>query len=681
MRDTVLLALLTKVVEAKLSELPVATRGPRGPHGPRGADGKDFDFSEHEEKIRGWVKDFALKFEDFTDEQIEKLRGPRGRDGRDGRDGAGFNAEEHTELFRSLAEQYALKFDALTPEQIESLRGPSGRDGKDGRAGADFSLEENLGRITEIISETVHALRSDLQLKFEDLSEDEIAKLRGPRGRDGKDGRGFNFEEHREFFLSLKPKFSDFTAEEVDALRLHFSDLSVEEVNSLKLRFSDLTDEDRLNIRGPRGQRGKPGRDGLDGEKGDTGERGPMGERGVRGLPGHAGPRGMQGPKGDPGEPGEDAPWVTRISVNQKKDEFTLVFHYSDGSEIETEEIDLPKVIKEAWIVGGGFMGGGGGSGGGIVPVELEGVEVVAEPTALNFTGAVTVTEEDGKAVIDIAGTDGESAYEVAVANGFVGTEEEWLESLVGPPGADGPAGPAGINAGNPEGQAVLQNNQVVPADVAGMIIGTEKSYYVHYCVERTRQFVTLAEWETLEDIDSLTGYVTTRQTGMALITRQGSTVTWTDVFQDVQSGVTFNIDNDGQVVYTSNNLDGTEIQFKVNWRFVSDLGEESANFDLANNQSTPTNVTGFAAPLVSNMVHYFIERVTDEEEHYESGILLLTKIANSWRLSYIAQDGDSGVVLTPTNLGQVQYTSSDVPGVVSQSRILWQFFNLTGSI
>lgn len=35
-------------------------------------------------------------------------------------------------------------------------------------------------------------------------------------------------------------------------------------------------------------------------------------------------------------------------------------------------------------------------------------------------------------------GTDGVSAYQVAVDNGFVGTEEEWLDSLIGP---TGPAG------------------------------------------------------------------------------------------------------------------------------------------------------------------------------------------------------------------------------------------------
>lgn len=36
------------------------------------------------------------------------------------------------------------------------------------------------------------------------------------------------------------------------------------------------------------------------------------------------------------------------------------------------------------------------------------------------------------------AGADGESAYQIAVRNGFVGTEEEWLLSLVGADGVSG---------------------------------------------------------------------------------------------------------------------------------------------------------------------------------------------------------------------------------------------------
>lgn len=40
--------------------------------------------------------------------------------------------------------------------------------------------------------------------------------------------------------------------------------------------------------------------------------------------------------------------------------------------------------------------------------------------------------------------SDGKSAYEVAVENGFIGTEEEWLASLVGATGATGAQGPQG---------------------------------------------------------------------------------------------------------------------------------------------------------------------------------------------------------------------------------------------
>ena len=41
-------------------------------------------------------------------------------------------------------------------------------------------------------------------------------------------------------------------------------------------------------------------------------------------------------------------------------------------------------------------------------------------------------------------GDDGKSAYEIAVEKGFIGTEEEWLSSLVGPQGEQGPQGPVG---------------------------------------------------------------------------------------------------------------------------------------------------------------------------------------------------------------------------------------------
>lgn len=46
--------------------------------------------------------------------------------------------------------------------------------------------------------------------------------------------------------------------------------------------------------------------------------------------------------------------------------------------------------------------------------------------------------------VSSIKGEDGASAYQVAVNNGFTGTETEWLASLKGPKGDTGATGPQG---------------------------------------------------------------------------------------------------------------------------------------------------------------------------------------------------------------------------------------------
>lgn len=75
-------------------------------------------------------------------------------------------------------------------------------------------------------------------------------------------------------------------------------------------------------------------------------------------------------------------------------------------------------------------------------------------------------------------GTAGPSAYDVAVSNGFVGTESAWLASLVGPegdagtPGTDGAAGPAGADgAAGPAGISAYQSA------LAAGFVGTEAAW------------------------------------------------------------------------------------------------------------------------------------------------------------------------------------------------------------
>ena len=75
------------------------------------------------------------------------------------------------------------------------------------------------------------------------------------------------------------------------------------------------------------------------------------------------------------------------------------------------------------------------------------------------------------------AGADGRSAYQVAVDEGFEGTEAEWLASLVGPTGPigdTGPAGPQGIQGDiGPTGPATTANSMSALNTTGGTTAGT----------------------------------------------------------------------------------------------------------------------------------------------------------------------------------------------------------------
>ena len=65
-------------------------------------------------------------------------------------------------------------------------------------------------------------------------------------------------------------------------------------------------------------------------------------------------------------------------------------------------------------------------------------------PVTVDLSDYYTKAEVDAK--IPEIGANGKSAYEIAVENGFVGTETEWLASLKGAPGKDGAPGRDGAN-------------------------------------------------------------------------------------------------------------------------------------------------------------------------------------------------------------------------------------------
>lgn len=152
--------------------------------------------------------------------------------------------------------------------------------------------------------------------------------------------------------------------------------------------------EDLIGPQGPQGSQGPPGTQGPQGEKGDTGEQGPQGNQGPQGEAGAAGADGVDGADGADGESAYD------IAVGNG----------FEGTELE-------------WIASLKGEKGDKGDTGDQGPQGLQGVQ--------------------GEAGAD--GADGASAYDIAVDNGFEGTELEWLASLKGEKGDTGDQGPQGL--------------------------------------------------------------------------------------------------------------------------------------------------------------------------------------------------------------------------------------------
>jgi hypothetical protein len=98
--------------------------------------------------------------------------------------------------------------------------------------------------------------------------------------------------------------------------------------------------------------------------------------------------------------------------------------------------------------------------------------------------------------------------------------------------------------------------------------------------------------------------------------------------------------------------------------------------FTIVNNQAAPANVTGLAvsgATYRSFVVEYFIYRNTTgggATELAESGVLVgvFKTVASTWEMQQAPVVGDSGVDLTITAAGQVQYVSSNITGTPASS-------------
>lgn len=183
------------------------------------------------------------------------------------------------------------------------------------------------------------------------------------------------------------------------------------------------------------GLRGETGPAGVRGPKGDAGIQGIAGPAGVAGLTGNTGSQGIAGPVGPRGERGE------RGETGQRGDHFTTSsvtpLAISSGNVSLTVEAGLSYTPAQHVVIGhdaNKFMLGYVAS----YDVETGALSVDVYQTSGFGSYAEWFVNQESR------GTPGDSAYQVALANGFSGPVASWLDSLVGP---QGPAGLSGNGA------------------------------------------------------------------------------------------------------------------------------------------------------------------------------------------------------------------------------------------
>ncbi len=166
--------------------------------------------------------------------------------------------------------------------------------------------------------------------------------------------------------------------------------------------------------------RGEQGLQGVRGERGLQGERGAQGDRGIQGLQGVQGLQGLPGVKGDAGAKGEQGERGLQGLQGARGLQGERGLPGADGAKGDKGE------QGERGLTG---AKGDKGSDG------LDGKD--------GLPGAKGV---DGK--------DGKSAYQIAVEQGFAGSEANWLASLKGEKGEKGDKGDAGAGG---SGDSALQ--------------------------------------------------------------------------------------------------------------------------------------------------------------------------------------------------------------------------------
>lgn len=170
---------------SRFSELPYL----RGEKGAKGEQGKPFTY------------------DDFTEEQLQRLKGEQGQRGEIGPQGKPFTYSD------------------FSREQLEQLKGPQGEQGLRGQQGDTGPKGDPF--------------------TYDDFSQEQLAKLKGPKGDTGP--RGERGEKGDPF------TYDDFSPEQLQSLKGPQGERGLPGEKGDPFRFSDFTEDQLAQLKGERG--------------------------------------------------------------------------------------------------------------------------------------------------------------------------------------------------------------------------------------------------------------------------------------------------------------------------------------------------------------------------------------------------------------------------------------------
>lgn len=141
------------------------------------------------------------------------------------------------------------------------------------------------------------------------------------------------------------------------------------------------------------------------------------------------------------------------------------------------------------------------------------------------------------------------------------------------------------------------------------------------------------------------------------------ATVVTDDIMNDIQDNICVVIENAGIAL-----VKGDVNQLYNAILILAGFGGNTLSMLLANNQGAPADITGLVFDKVtikSVQFDYEIYRQTDSNNEMEAGTGFLSyrTATSAWEISQDTKFDESGVTLSVTSGGQVQYVSTNLVG------------------